>query len=357
MAQKTRSVPRRFVYYSSLFFIPVVAFLVIGEIVVRVFSPVPSMYPRYKYSPEYGFALYENTRMVHVWPRKFKFYYTINQYGYRGPSVDPSGAHDKASIVVLGDSFSFGMGVNDGEEYASVLRDALHGSCDVINLATPGWGLTQEIRRYYEFGRFFRPQIVVLQYCSNDPEDNLNNRVTRIQAGEFTFHNSTAVMNWPKRFLSRSLVQKSQLYNFFRGRAYEFFQNRYVNRKSAELAEEILPSESSVPGGERSSPGEAMPREILYCELLTTFCSKIQVDGTRLIVIAGRRQLDEFPNISECVLTLEAEGALDYLDIEPWLKGVANRHSPEGHWGAGAHRAIGEHLAEHVQSLSANQWR
>jgi hypothetical protein len=355
MTKSTQSPAKRVIFYSTLFIIPVAACIVIGEIIVRVFSPLPYMYPKYKYSPDYGFTLYENTRMVHVWPNKFRFHYTINEYGYRGPAVDPSAEHDDPGIVVLGDSFSFGMGVNDGEEYASVLRDILEGSYSVINLATPGWGLTQEIRRYYELGRMYRPRVVVLQYCPNDPEDNLNIRVTRVEAGEFTFHKSNAVMNWPKRVLSRSLVQKSQLYNFFRGRAYEFFQNWYVNRKSEELAEEIRPSNGGVSDGTSDSPLEATPREVLYCELLSTFCSKLRDDGVRLIVIAARRQLDEFPRIRECVLALDAEGALDYLDVEPLIKGVRHSYSPEGHWGVGAHRAIGERLAEHIRSIHADR--
>jgi hypothetical protein len=40
-----------------------------------------------------------------------------------------------------------------------------------------------EIRRYYDTGAAYDPRIVVLQFCDNDPSDNLANRVTVVENG------------------------------------------------------------------------------------------------------------------------------------------------------------------------------
>jgi hypothetical protein len=335
---------RKAIFYLILVIAPLIIAFILGEIAVTIFRPVPYMYPRYKYSPQYGFTLYENTRMVHGWPRKFKFHYTINELGYRGTAVEPSRANDKPSIVILGDSYTFGMGVNDGEPYPAILEAELGHAYNVINLGTPGWGLTQQIRRYVEFGKLHNPDVVVLQFCANDPEDNLNNMVTTIEAGEFKFSSTSAGVHRLKKVLSHSIIQKSQMYNLYRGRLYEMFQNRHVNKKDKELKKKT--------GGE-VEPGHAnAPREQFYCELLELFARSLQEQGVRLIMITAEGHLERFDTIASCVESLEDAGALDYVAIADWVIGVEDRYSAEGHWGIGSHRAVGEGLARLVASTN-----
>ena len=57
----------------------------------------------------------------------------------------------KPNIVLLGDSYTFGFGVNDGNEFAAVMSRELSSDYNIINTGVGGWGLTQQIRRYYEF--------------------------------------------------------------------------------------------------------------------------------------------------------------------------------------------------------------
>jgi hypothetical protein len=77
-------------------------------------------------------------------------------------------------------------------------------------------GLAQHIRRFYEFGRLYDPSVVIVQFCNNDPRDNYRNRVTIVEDGKFVFRSSTFGLNFLKRFLSDSKIQKSQLYNLIR---------------------------------------------------------------------------------------------------------------------------------------------
>lgn len=335
---------RRRIFFSLVLvcFSAAVAFA-IGEVLVTIFRPVPYMYPRYKYSPQYGFTLYESTRMVHGWPRKFKFHYTVNEYGYRGAAIDPSTATGKPTIVVLGDSYTFGIGVEDGEPYPAVLETELGYAYNVVNLGTPGWGLTQHIRRYFEFGRLYHPKIVILQFCSNDPEDNLNNMVTRITSDDFEFVDAAAGVHRVKKYLSHSIIQRSQLYNLYRGRVYEFFQNRNVAEQDRQLR--------AVVGREVESMAESpTPRELFYCELLDLFARKLEADGVRLIMIAVDGFPKSFAHIEGCVRELDDGGYLTYVDVDSLIRGVRARYSPEGHWGAGSHRAIAAGLASRIQS-------
>jgi lysophospholipase L1-like esterase len=321
--------------------------LATGEIVVRVTSPVRTMYPRYQFIPEYGFGLYPNRRIVHAQPGKFEFHYTVNEYGYRGDAVPIADSYATRNIVVLGDSYAFGQGVDDGEPYPAVLEDLLGDGYRVINLGVPGWGLAQEIRRYVEFGALYRPEAVILQYCWNDAEDNLNHMVTVIDDGGFRFQDSSNSTNWAKKYLSGSLIQKSQLYNFYRGRAYEWFQNRHVRRVAADLpsADRTAPTDS---GG---AAARATPPEEFYCRILDLFAEQLAAGGVHLVVVAVEDRFSS-PYIVSRLHDLDAAGRIEYVDLGRTFAGVdpgGGFYSDEGHWGPRAHRLVAEALAPVVR--------
>lgn len=320
--------------------ITVVVMLVLGEVLVRVFSPTEYLYPRYQFSPEYGMLPFADVKMEHAVPGRFKFTYSTNADHCRGDRVTPDDALPTA--VILGDSYSFGMGVDDGEEYPAVMRGALADRCQVLNLGSPGWGLTQEIRRFYDFGMAYEPDLVILQFCANDPDDNFANRVTRVTDNGFEFKNSDYSINALKKVLSRSVIQKSQLYNYFRAIASRAAQTWFVNRRQAQ-------SVSETGAEKRPDPGAVPPREAVYIELLDAFATDLDHRGIPLVMISVDEQLSRFPHIEETVHRLDQEGKLTYLEVLDWLSGAGEYRSPEGHvWGPRAHAVIGRELGAYA---------
>jgi hypothetical protein len=325
--------------------ISLVIMLVLGEILIGVFSPSEYMYPRYEYSPEYGLIPFANAVMTHGVPRKYEFKYTVNAMRARGDVVTP-GASGLPAVVVLGDSYTFGMGVNDGEEYPTVMRRELEGRADVVNLGAAGWGLTQEIRRYYERGVEYDPRIVILQFCANDPDDNLANRVTLVEDGEFKFVDSQNSFNGVKRNLSRSFLQRTQLYNFFRTRASMLVMRKVVQQEATRL-------EEAVP---KSAGGDEFPvTEKVYVELIEAFARRVHAEGRSLWFISVDHHLERFPHIAATVHDLDARGELRHIEVVDWLRGHEPYASPEGHiWGTVAHRIVGEHLAAEAAAALAD---
>jgi hypothetical protein len=324
--------------------VTVAVMLCLGEVLLGIVSPSEYLYPRYDFSPEYGLIPIANAVMVHGVPRKYEYHYTVNSMRSRGEVVQP-GASGLPAVVVLGDSYSFGMGVSDGEEFPSVLREHLKGRADVINLGEPGWGLTQEIRRYYELGAAYQPRIVILQFCANDPDDNLANRVTLVENGEFKFVDSGNSLNIAKKYLSRSFVQRTQLYNFLRVRASRVLLERLVRNEESRLeASQADSAKTGVPA-----------TETVYVELLDAFASHLHTEGRQLWFISVDDHLDQFPRIAAAIRDLDTSGDLRYIEVMDWLSGLPPYHSPEGHtWGTPAHKVIGEHLAAAVQQALAD---
>jgi len=317
----------------------VVAILVFGELMIWIASPTEYLYPRYQFSAQYGMIPFANVVMVHGVPRKYQFRYTVNAQQCRGETPEP-GEDARPTVVTLGDSYTFGMGVSDGDEYPAVLQRRLANRVSVVNLGEPGWGLTQEIRRYYDFGERYDPRVVVLQFCANDPDDNLTNRVARVTNGEFVFMESANSLNLIKKVLSRSFVQRTQFYNFFRTRASRVVLARLASREASKLdaARPATDPTGGVPG-----------IEAVHIELLETFARRLHDQGRTLLVISADRQLDQFPHIAAAVHDLDSRGLLRYLEVMDWLRDMHDYASPEGHvWGAPAHRIIGERLADMV---------
>jgi len=95
-----------------------------------------------------------------------------NSSGYRDREIPVEKPKNGYRIVVIGDSVTFGHGVEGGETYPEVLEKLLQQTytsrkVEVINTACPGNSTFQE---YYDVKRslVFNPDVIILQFLLND---------------------------------------------------------------------------------------------------------------------------------------------------------------------------------------------
>ncbi len=310
--------------------ITVVFTLAGAELLIRFLAPQETMFPRWEYSVRYGSVFPPGKVIVHQCPGRWRFVYTTNRFGNRGRAVVIGEDPGKKNIVVLGDSFSFGTGVNDGEEYPAVLDRELGDGYNVINISLAGWGLTQQLRQYHDFGRRYRPDTVILQFSANDLLDNFVNRVAEVRDGRLVYRDTDRTKSRRQVLISRSYpLQKSQIYALVRN-----LINRELWRRRDEK-EDSLGRAAAVPEHEK-----------FHADLLDAFSRELSEEGVRLILTGPEDSIYWFPYLSRRMEELEREGLLEYHPVGPWLEGVEDYGSPEGHsWGAPAHRIVGERLA------------
>ena len=103
-------------------------------------------------------------------------FYRINADGLRD-SVHARPKPDGVfRVVVMGDSVSFGYGVEEAEAYPQVLEALLselvpESRIEVVNLGVGGYNAYNEAKLLEGVGQSYEPDLVLVQFCINDLND------------------------------------------------------------------------------------------------------------------------------------------------------------------------------------------
>lgn len=124
---------------------------------VKMEDYTPPIYEKSE-NPRINYQLKSNMK-----ERAFRNTVTTNSLGFRSPEPDPT----KSIIVVLGDSITFGYGVQDEETLAANLQKLLPAYA-VQNAGVPGYNIRQEASMYEEKIASLDPEAMILIFYWND---------------------------------------------------------------------------------------------------------------------------------------------------------------------------------------------
>lgn len=153
--------------------------LILCELTLRMFVSIRNVGPAFSiYDPVYGQRLKTRFYTQRTSP-EFTMRFSTNSLGFRGP--EPK-SFPYQPILFLGDSFTEGYGVNDGEEYPALIREFV-GECygenavPVVNAGIGRNGTGRWLKFLKAEGPQFAPRLVVFQLFANDFEDNVRERL------------------------------------------------------------------------------------------------------------------------------------------------------------------------------------
>ena len=86
--------------------------------------------------------------------------------GSRTVSLTP--ADDTLRVLAIGDSFTYGIDVEENETYSALL-DGMDG-IEALNMGIPGYGIDQAYLKYAAHGRQFQPDVIVFGIYVGDYE-------------------------------------------------------------------------------------------------------------------------------------------------------------------------------------------
>ena len=172
---------------TPLLLITASSFLALGlcEVGLRLFRPVQYLKPPTPITPEqqreslYRPSLVPGLTYEMVPDRDDTFEgmsVRTNSLGMRGPEPAPPDP-SLFRVAVVGDSFTFGYGVPEGETYPSVLAGVLNRSpagrkrrFEVLNLGVVGYNTQDEAVVVERKVLALDPRLVIIGYVLNDPE-------------------------------------------------------------------------------------------------------------------------------------------------------------------------------------------
>ncbi len=310
-----------------LFLISAVIAVLGCELIVRVFVPVRNVGPTFsEYDPVYGKRLKKNFSCTRT-AAEFSMRFSTNSYGFRGPEP-PS--FPVGGILFIGDSFTSGYGVNDGEEFPALIAQHLTapseaGTVPVVNAGTGNTGNGYWLRFLEaEYDRY-DPRAVVLGFCVNDFLDNAVEQLYRVdQHGRL---HETGMM--PRQEAARGA---QAVIEAVPGLAYSHLVG---------LARQVF-SESGAPP---ASDGVGTADSLTYAlvDTVLAFCALRGVPAILLQIgvdSVAARQLDALAG-RHGAASLRAPSKADRPELY---------YKTDGHWNAAGHRAIASALLPMVRT-------
>lgn len=172
---------KNILFSLSLVIISIVLFALFLEIIFRVYfpqfrqdengMPVPDDVIGYSWRPNYSEKIYsfDNFKLARV---------HINSQGLRqdydlGPKV-------KKRILVVGDSFTFGVGLNQDETFPVMLNNLLGDEWEVVNAGIWGIGTVQSILLVHKYEQIVDPDIVIYLFYPNDFVNNIVSKLYQL---------------------------------------------------------------------------------------------------------------------------------------------------------------------------------
>jgi lysophospholipase L1-like esterase len=295
----------------------------------------------------------------------FSVHVHTNAAGFRAAEGEPApGAHgDAQRILVVGDSFAFGWGVEDDQTFAAVLARGLARDhrVEVINAGVPGYSTDQYWLFLRERGFALAPDLVLLVECGNDVEELASNRIeldadrlpvrvssltrTITARGKMSFDNKTLVSIPTFRFPGDGwLIDHSHFYNLLRFQTMRLWITAVQGRAQEQRARGDLPPADAPIASlspaeiERGLAGSADFRLAYHAYLLAAIEREASARG-----IALRRLLVE-GNPEPIRATCDPAHCLDQTAL--FTRDEKEMYFPiDRHWTAAGHRIVGEALA------------
>ena len=254
---------------------------------------------------------------------------TYNERGLRDRPILPKAAGEYR-ILALGDSVTFGWGVDQDKTFAArlepLLQGRLHRPVRAINSGVGGYNTVQEVTYFKQKGIALQPDLVMLTYVKNDIEVN---------KGPFDPWAQGSL--WGKSFpdMVMTMVGKLWLYRLI------YHTYHYA-----------LPESQGGPATTSLHEGAGWRQSMAALHELVVMCEERHIP---LIVFFHRLDSSESKPLFDAVVQ-HAQG-VPIKDMGQWYGGLRVsslvNSKVDGHPNAEGHRVMAEHMAEDIAGYLA----
>lgn len=220
----------------------------------------------------------------------FSVIYKLNSQGWRDDEHGFCKPLGKKRMLVSGDSFTFGEGIEKGERFVDIV--AQHFPCmEMINTALPGYGLDQILVSFLEKGSFYEVDYVVVFLNRSILERNnlglfRDGKLTLKDIGKFNplKQSDTLYLDRNSRlFKERRWWASSYFLSFMRYRIALFQLNKKLQQLDGEIWSYLLQKQKPVLRSEVSSLSDDQHNRSVA--LMEVFYKACQQKGVKLILV------------------------------------------------------------------------
>jgi hypothetical protein len=146
----------------------------IAEMAVKGYTPQLTGEVVYGYHKELGAIPLPHQRGRKTPPEGPSYDFSHDSYGFRG-AKEYRGPKTAPRVLFLGDSYTYGVGVNDDQAFPHQVEAILNAkgyAAEMINAGNPGKGTDYELKLLQTLGPALKPDLVVVCFYWNDFSDN-----------------------------------------------------------------------------------------------------------------------------------------------------------------------------------------
>ena len=279
---------------------------------------------------------------------QFRTAVRINENGLRDRERSYERPNDNKRILVLGDSFAWGYGVEESERFSQRLEETL--GVEVINAGVSGYSTDQELLWYREEGIKYETDLVILVVAGNDVGDNEQELVSTIYyKPRFVLEKDQLIPTGypvpktsPQGLFIYSLSQRSAL-------AY-FLIQRYFDLLTLYSRVRAAPEQANGPASGQSIEEE--PFELTMA-LIDEMKSIAESRKAKFMIVATDRWWN-YPSEEtyiDFVAALHSKGFL-VLDVES-MQGFDPKVMlipDDGHWSRTGHEFVAAKIEDFIES-------
>lgn len=343
---------RGFLINLGLIILSVLFACLLSEIALRLMGlePLyvsPERARFWKYDALLGWAHEPGQEGIFETPQ-FRTTVRINENGLRDGPHSYERRTDHKRILVLGDSFAWGYGVEEAERFSQLLEPALR--VEVINAGVSGYSTDQELLWYRNEGIKYNVDLVILVLAGNDVGDNERDIVSTIYyKPRFAIENGQLLSTVypvpktsPEGLFIYSLSQRSALAYFLVQRYFDLL-NLYGRFKANT-------EQASSPVSVTST--ETKPFELTLA-LIDEMRGRAESRKANFMIVTTDRWWD-YPSgesYEDFIHTLQADGLL-VLDVEsmPGFDPAEMLIPDDGHWNPSGHAFVAERIKAFIES-------
>lgn len=318
--------------------------LLVCEGVVRLVKPQQLAPVKFMYDKEIGLIHVPHLKGTEYKPKNYNISFTNKADGFRTTHKGELPNFINKKIMLIGDSFTYGKGVNDHETFAYQLQQTLlRDSVEIINAGVEGRGTDHALRSYQFYKEKYQPNTVIYFAHYNDLADNIRDEY-------FTVVNDSTLT--PKSFEkmtggTKEKLRKNKTYNWLISNSHFFSLLKSV------LVNVLMPDQIV-----RYEEGIDMDRaKKLTAVFIEQLRKEVEADGRKFLVyyipsnhdmnarVKGEQTEQEafFDNYFRDKNIEFYNLSADFIDSGE-TNILKHFYLPEGHWNPNGHQLVAEKL-------------